>query len=52
MQAEPGETTDRRSAGTRAATTFRNEPSTRPGANPTAASATPDENLCGGLGWA
>src|SRR5215467_8373309 len=37
MQAEPGETSDRRS-GTRAATTFRNEPSARPGASAIAAS--------------
>src|SRR5690349_8688036 len=39
MQAEGGETTDRRS-GTRAATTFRNEPSAWPGARARAASPT------------
>src|SRR3954467_9565572 len=39
MQAEGGWTTDRRS-GTRAATTFRNEPSARPGAKASAARTT------------
>src|SRR3954463_4382774 len=39
MQAEGGRTIERRS-GTRAATTFRNEPSARPGARASAASPT------------